>query len=60
MTLRENMRRHELDLVLEYLELAFGNMAEAGRLAGMTRHAFWRLVEKHNINPTVFVAERTA
>jgi two-component system response regulator GlrR len=60
LTFRERMRRAEEDLVLHYLELAWGNVAEAARLAGMDRGNFSRLVQKHRIDPNVFKRDRVA
>lgn len=57
---REELRRFEHDLVLKYLELAWGNIAEAARLSGLRRSYFRDLVERHNIDPKVFVRARTA
>jgi transcriptional regulator with GAF, ATPase, and Fis domain len=60
MGLRDEMWKQEQDLVLKYLEEAWGNMALAARMAGMQRRAFWCLVQKHGIDPNVFKRERTA
>ena len=60
MSLREEIRRFEADLVLKYLEQAWGNIAEAARLASMERSTFYRLTLKHNIDADVFKRARTA
>jgi two-component system, NtrC family, response regulator GlrR len=53
-TFRELLNRYEQDLVLEYLEKAQGNIAEAARMADLSRQTFYNLVQKHHIDATVF------
>lgn len=60
LTFKEELRRYEQDLVLKYLEEAFGNCAEAARMAGMNRFTFYGLVRKYGIDPEVFRQDRTA
>lgn len=51
---RLEMRKLEEDLILKYLEEAHGIMSDAARAAGMSRHAFWAMVQKHQIDASVF------
>ncbi len=50
-TYREARARFERDYVAMMLKAHHGNMAAAGRAAGMDRSQFFRLVQRHSLKP---------
>ncbi|WP_444542111.1 hypothetical protein [Chitinimonas koreensis] len=50
----EAKQRFELDYLVRLLKLTEGNVADAARLADRNRTEFYRLLQKHGLNPAQF------
>jgi two-component system response regulator GlrR len=49
-------RAFERDYLVRILKIAHGSVARAARMAGRNRTEFYRLLERHKLNPAVFKA----
>jgi two-component system response regulator GlrR len=52
--LDEARRAFERDYLVQLLKLTAGNVTQAARLAGRNRTEFYRLLERHSLEPTQF------
>jgi two-component system response regulator GlrR len=55
-TLDEARRAFERDYLVKILKITDGNVTRAARLAGRNRTEFYRLLERHSLEPTMFKA----
>jgi len=58
MPLTEAKRRFEHDYLLKLLQLTSGNVSQAARLANRNRTEFYKLLHRHQLNPTEFKVAR--
>ena len=56
--LAEARNRFESDYLVQVLHLTSGNVAQAARLAKRNRTDFYKLLNRHQINPTLFKEKR--
>jgi two-component system response regulator GlrR len=52
--LDEARRAFERDYLVRILKITGGNVSKAARLAGRNRTEFYRLLERHSLEPSVF------
>jgi two-component system, NtrC family, response regulator GlrR len=52
--LDEARRAFERDYLVRILKITGGNVTKAARLAGRNRTEFYRLLERHSLEPSVF------
>jgi two-component system response regulator GlrR len=55
-SLDEARRAFERDYLVRILKITGGNVTKAARLAGRNRTEFYRLLERHSLEPSVFKA----
>jgi two-component system response regulator GlrR len=55
--LAEARRRFELDYLVRVLQIAGGSVSRAARLAGRNRTDFYKLLKRHQVNPSIFKTE---
>jgi len=56
--LDEARRAFERDYLVRILKITGGNVTRAARLAGRNRTEFYRLLERHSLEPSMFKAEQ--
>ena len=54
--LDEARRAFERDYLVRILKITGGNVTKAARLAGRNRTEFYRLLERHSLEPSLFKA----
>jgi len=60
LTLADAKRRFEQDYLLQLLQITNGNVSRAARMAKRNRTEFYKLLHRHQINPSLFKPSRAS